>query len=57
MKVAAGQRASVAFQREEGVIRRDRVFLELRSVSGPPACTVHLCSEMTVFPSLIVTGS
>lgn len=57
MKVAAGQRASVAFQREEGVIRRDRVFLELRSVSGPPACTVHLCSEMTVFPSLILTGS
>lgn len=46
----------MAFQREEGAIGRDRVFLELRSVSGPSACAVHLCSEMTVLLSLSLTG-
>lgn len=39
MNVAAEQRLSVVFWREAGVIGRDRVFLELWSVSGPSACT------------------
>lgn len=45
--MAAEQRVGVVLGREEGVIRRDRAFLKLRSASGPSACAMHLCSEMT----------